>query len=197
MWGKMFGRGNLLSQWCHILCESVILWRGGIFKRFPWVKNAAKIKHLCHFGDFAENSKSSTNFQYSEDVHEDLISSLGWTHPSTFPISWCNFGRTWCFLNKVSSSENNWKIWCIQMVLVFGDFVKYFAYPMHILGLKTLGKHYVPLPRFPDWKIMVYWMVLIFGYFDYLMYLIINQIGKTLGEHNVHFWTGKHLEILM
>jgi len=50
--------------------------RGEIFKRFPWVKNAVKIKHLCGFGDFAENSKSLTNFQDSEDVHEDLISSL-------------------------------------------------------------------------------------------------------------------------
>jgi len=77
MWGKMFGRGNLLSQQCHILCESEILRRGGIFKRFPQVKNAAKIKHLHSFGDFTENSKSLTNFQDSEDVHEDLISSLG------------------------------------------------------------------------------------------------------------------------
>ena len=38
------------------------------------VKNAFKIKHLCGFG---ENSRSSTNFQDSEDVGEDLISSLG------------------------------------------------------------------------------------------------------------------------
>ena len=73
----MFGRGNLLSQQCHILCELEILQRGGIFKRFSWVKNAAKIKHLHSFGDFAENSKSLTNFQDSEDVNEDLISSLG------------------------------------------------------------------------------------------------------------------------
>ena len=70
----MFGRGNLLSQCCHILCESEILRRGGIFKRFPRVKNAVKIKHLRSFG---ENSRSLTNFQDSEDVGEDLISSLG------------------------------------------------------------------------------------------------------------------------
>ena len=73
----MFGRGNLLSQRCHILCKSEILQRDGIFKKFPWVKNATKIKHFHGFGDFAENSKSSTNFQDSEDVHDDLISSLG------------------------------------------------------------------------------------------------------------------------
>jgi len=47
----MFGRGNLLSQRCHILCKSEISQRGGIFKRFQQVKNAAKIKHLCGFGD--------------------------------------------------------------------------------------------------------------------------------------------------
>jgi len=52
------------------------LQRGGIFKRFPWVKNAVKIKHHG-FGDFAENAKSSTIFQDSEDVYEDPISSLG------------------------------------------------------------------------------------------------------------------------
>ena len=89
MRGKMFGRGNLLSQQCHILCKWEILWRGGIFKRFPQVKNAANIKYLCGFGDFAENSKASTNFEDSEDVHEDLISSLGLGHPSTLPISQC------------------------------------------------------------------------------------------------------------
>ena len=40
-------------------------------------QNAVKIKYLHGFGDFTENSKSLTNFQDSEDVHEDLISSLG------------------------------------------------------------------------------------------------------------------------
>jgi len=39
--------------------------------KFPWVKNAVKIWH------FGENSRSSTNFQDSEDVGEDVISSLG------------------------------------------------------------------------------------------------------------------------
>ena len=33
-----------------------------------------KIQHLCGFG---ENSRSSTNFKDSEDVGEDVISSLG------------------------------------------------------------------------------------------------------------------------
>ena len=74
---KMFGRGNLLSHCCHILCELEILQRGGIFKRLPWVKKAVNIKHLHGFGDFAENSRSLTNFHDSEDIHEDLISSLG------------------------------------------------------------------------------------------------------------------------
>ena len=47
---------------------------GGIFTKFPWVINAVKIQHLHGFG---ENSRSSTNFQDSEDVGEDVISSLG------------------------------------------------------------------------------------------------------------------------
>ena len=70
----MFKRGNLLSQQCHVLCESEILQRGGIFTKFPQVKNAVKIQHLCSFG---ENSRSLTNFHDSEDVGEDIISSLG------------------------------------------------------------------------------------------------------------------------
>ena len=75
--GKMFGRGDILSQSCHILCKSEILQRCGILKRFPQVKQTAKIKHLCGFGDFAENSRSLTIFHDSEDVHEALMSSLG------------------------------------------------------------------------------------------------------------------------
>ena len=72
------------------MCESEISWRGGIFTKFPWVKNAVKIQHLCGFG---ENSRSSTtNFQDSEDVGEDVISSLGWGNPSTLPISQCVMG---------------------------------------------------------------------------------------------------------
>src|SRR5882724_3276692 len=86
MWGKMFGRAKLHPSQCHILCESEISQRGGIFTKFPWVKNAVKIQHLRCFG---ENSRSSTNFQHSEDVSEDAISSLGWGHPSTLPISQC------------------------------------------------------------------------------------------------------------
>ena len=54
--------------------ESEISRRGGIFTKFPQVKNAVKIRHLRRFG---ENSISSTNFQDSEDVSEDVISSLG------------------------------------------------------------------------------------------------------------------------
>jgi len=49
-------------------CEEVHL------HQFPWVKNVVKIQHLHGFG---ENSRSSTNFQDSEDVSEDVISSLG------------------------------------------------------------------------------------------------------------------------
>src|SRR5882724_902536 len=55
-------------------CESEIPRRGSIFTKFPRVKNAVKIWHLRGFG---ENSRSSTNFQDSEDVSEDVISSLG------------------------------------------------------------------------------------------------------------------------
>jgi len=53
----------------------------GIFKRFPQVKNAAKIKHLHGFGDFAENLNLD-KFSDSEDVHEDLIPSFGLRAPS-------------------------------------------------------------------------------------------------------------------
>jgi len=35
------------------------------------------LQNFNSFGDFAENSKSLTNFQDSEDAYEDLISSLG------------------------------------------------------------------------------------------------------------------------
>jgi len=52
--------------------------------QIPPGQNAVKIQHLRSFG---ENSRSSTNFQDSEDVGEDVISSLGWGHPSTLPIS--------------------------------------------------------------------------------------------------------------
>ena len=43
---KMFGRGNLLSHWCH-LCELEISQTGGIFKRFQ------KLKRLWRLSIFA------------------------------------------------------------------------------------------------------------------------------------------------
>ena len=107
MWGKMFGRGNILSQWCHILCKSEILLRGSIFKRFPQVKNAAKIKHLCHFGDFAENSKSLTNFQDSEDVLKILY------------LHWVEGTPQLCQIHSVMKSE--WVKVCLpSWVIVSG-----------------------------------------------------------------------------
>jgi len=70
------------------------------------------------------------------------------------------------------------------MVLVFGDFVKYFVYPMHILILKTFmipcqaGKSLESLMYLNGITIYIYII-------KYLMYLIHIQIEKTLGEHYV------------
>jgi len=67
----MFGRGVSKMSYFVQVGDFVKRWH---LQKIPTCQKYCK---EFGFGDFSENSKSSTNFQNSEDVHEDLISSLG------------------------------------------------------------------------------------------------------------------------
>jgi len=99
-----------------------------------------------------------------------------------------NFGRTLCSLKKVSRPENHLKTWCIWMVLIFGYFIKYFMYLIHIQIGKTLGEHYVPWTRFLDWKTLVNLNVFkgyqnLLNLLNTLCIYVISQVYSQVGNN--------------
>jgi len=99
-----------------------------------------------------------------------------------------NFGRTLCSLNKVSRPENHLKTWCIWIVLIFGYFVKYFMYLIHIQIRKTLGEHHVPWTRFLDWKTLVNLNVFkgyqnLLNLLNTLCIYVISQVYSKVGNN--------------
>ena len=74
------------------------------------------------------------------------------------------------------------------MILVFGDFVQYFEYPFHILGLETLGEHYVPWTRFLDWTTLVNLNVFkgyqnLLNLLNTLCIYVISQVYSQVGNN--------------
>jgi len=90
MWGKMFEEEATLND--VTFCASWRFCGKRWHPQFPQVKNAVR---FGIFESFGENSKSSTNFQDSGDVGEDVISSLVEGTPSNLPISRCGFENLW------------------------------------------------------------------------------------------------------
>ena len=110
-----------------------------------------------------------------------------------------NFGRTLCSLNKVSRPENHLKTWCIWMVLIFGYFIKYFMYLIHIQIGKTLGEHYVPWTRFLDWKTLVNLNVFkgyqnLLNLLNTLCIYVISQVYSQVGNNPLFPVSGRNTE---
>ena len=86
----MFGSSNLLSQRCHILCELEILWRDGIFKRFPWSKRP---QILCTFAVLEIFLKIQYLWQFFMIVKMSMkILYLHWVE---VPLQLCKFPGVW------------------------------------------------------------------------------------------------------
>src|SRR5882724_13401041 len=74
------------------------------------------------------------------------------------------------------------------MVLIFGYFIKYFMYLIHIQIGKTLGEHYVPCTRFLDWKTLVNLNVFkgyqnLLNLLNTLCIYVISQVYSQVGNN--------------
>src|SRR5882724_2222991 len=74
------------------------------------------------------------------------------------------------------------------MVLIFGYFIKYFMYLIHIQIGKTLGEHYVPCTRFLDWRTLVNLNVFkgyqnLLNLLNTLCIYVISQVYSQVGNN--------------
>jgi len=136
----MFGRGNLLSPMV-IFCASRRFCEEGASSKIPTGQKCCKIKHLCSFG---ENSRSSTNFQDSEDVGDDpyiFIGLKGTPQLCPFPSVMVLAGEFLagvggCIVDRLGKNEVMELMSSVIANLVMGDIYRLRSawWPVELLG---------------------------------------------------------------